>query len=62
MERVRDVSKAEEINDDAETESVLIVVLCFWFSFGESGLFKYDFIFSVEDKRSSSLFGEVGFE
>ena len=62
MERARDVSKAEEINDDAETESVLIVVLCFWFSFGESGLFKNDFIFSVEDKRSSSLLGEVGFE
>ena len=62
MERVRVVSKADEIKDDAETESVLSVVLCFWFSFGESGLFKNDFNFSVEHKRSSSLFGEVGFE
>ena len=62
MERVRDVSKAEEINDDAETESVLIVVLCFWFSFGESGLFKNDFSFSIEHKMSSFLFGEAGFE
>ena len=29
MERVRVVSKADEIKDDAETESVLSVVLCF---------------------------------